>query len=185
MIQELIVPQKEIPKHLKIQILSFLRIQWPKGFMGKNRLRDWISEEELHGISILYFDRDVLISHAQIVWKYLTHAEKTYTTYGLTAVFTYPDFQGQGYGRRIVKQGTDYIDSRDADLGMFHCDNRLKKFYEDLGWTPMETAVTYIGPEENPFLSRELLIMRFLSDHGQKGRSDFERKPFYFGEDTW
>jgi aminoglycoside 2'-N-acetyltransferase I len=185
MIQELIFPQKEIPPYLKIQILSFLRIMWPKGFVGKFRLRDWISAEDVHGFSILLVENNILISHTEVVWKYLDHAGKTYKAYGLSGVFTYPDFQRQGYGKRLVRKGTEYIDQSDADIGMFHCDKKLKDFYKDFGWIPMETAVTYIGDKNHPVISDELLMMRFLSAHGKQGRPDFENTPFYFGEDTW
>jgi hypothetical protein len=43
MVQELIYPSNELPAHLKYQILSLLRIVWPEGFVGENKLRDWIS----------------------------------------------------------------------------------------------------------------------------------------------
>jgi aminoglycoside 2'-N-acetyltransferase I len=177
MVQELIYPQKEIPPRLKIQILSFLRIMWPKGFVGKYRLRDWISGEDVNGISIMLVEKGILISHAEVVWKYLDHAGKTYKTYGLSGVFTYPDFRGQGYGRRIVEKGTDYILHSGADIGMFHCDKPLKKFYEKYGWSSMETAVTYIGPKEDPVISGELLLMMFLSEHGKQGRKEQSRSP--------
>jgi hypothetical protein len=32
-----------VSRNLKYQILSLLRIVWPEGFVGENRLRDWIS----------------------------------------------------------------------------------------------------------------------------------------------
>ncbi len=34
MIQELVYPQHQLPDHLKCQILSFLRVEFPDGFMG-------------------------------------------------------------------------------------------------------------------------------------------------------
>jgi hypothetical protein len=34
MIKELVYPINELPAHLKCQIVSFLRIVWPEGFMG-------------------------------------------------------------------------------------------------------------------------------------------------------
>jgi len=185
MIQELIYPSEQLPPHLKCQILSFLRMMWPMGFMGKNRLRDWISREEDHSISMMLVEEDILISHTQVVWKLLDHAGETYKVYGLSGVFTYPAFRGQGYGRQIVDKGTTYIDATDADIAMFHCDKSLKLFYENSGWIPMETAVTYVGPQDDPVISKELLMMRFLSPHGETARPAFETIPFYFGEDTW
>jgi GNAT superfamily N-acetyltransferase len=185
MIQELIYPSNEIPPHLKYQILSFLRITWPEGFVGENRLRNWISAEGVHSISLMVVKQDILISHVEVVWKYLDHDGKTYKVYGLSGVLTYPDFRGQGYGKRIVDKGTAYIEASDADIAMFHCDKSLKGFYENCGWIPMETAVTYVGSKDNPAISNELLMMRFLSERGKMSRLAFESIPFYFGEDTW
>ena len=185
MIQELIYPDNEIPPQWKCQILCFLRMMWPKGFMGENRLRDWISTEDNHSISIMLVEQNILISHTEVVWKYLDHAGETYKAYGLSGVLTYPAFRGQGYGKRIVERGTAYIDASDADIAMFHCDKSLKEFYMRCGWIPMETAVTYVGPKTNPYVSNELLMMRFYSEHGKKSRPAFETIPFYFGEDTW
>ena len=185
MIQELIYPDEQLPPHLKCQILCILRMMWPEGFTGQNRLRDWISAEGDHSISIMLVENDILISHTQVVWKYLSHAGETYKTYGLSGVLTYPAFRKQGYGRQIVDRGTAYIDATDADIAMFHCDKSLKTFYSASGWTPMETAITYVGPKDHPVVSSELLMMRFLSGHGKKSRQAFETIPFYFGEDTW
>ena len=185
MIQELIYPSNELPPHLKCQILSFLRMMWPGGFEGKNRLRDWISSPEDHSISIMLVENDILISHTEVVWKYLDHAGGTYKAYGLSGVLTYPAFRKQGYGKRIVEKGTAYIEASDADIGIFHCDKSLKEFYVSCGWIPMETAVTFIGVKDSPMISSELMMMRFLSQHGRKGRPAFESVPLYFGEDTW
>ncbi len=185
MIQELVYPDEQLPPHLKCQILSFLRMMWPQGFMGENRLRDWISPAEDHSISMMFVEEDILISHTQVVWKFLNLAGETYKAYGLSGVLTYPAFRGQGFGRRIVEKGTAYIDTTDADIAMFHCDKSLKKFYSACGWIPMETAVTYIGPKDHQVISSELLMMRFYSEGGKKSRTAFETIPFYFGEDTW
>jgi GNAT superfamily N-acetyltransferase len=158
---------------------------WPEGFVGENRLRDWISTDDDHPVFIMLVEQDVLISHTEVVWKYLDHAGETYKAYGLSGVLTYPAFRNQGYGKRIVERGTAYIEASNADIAMFHCDKSLKKFYESCGWIPMETAVTYVGDKTDPRISNELLMMRFLSAHGKMSRSAFENIPFYFGEDTW
>ena len=36
MIQQLVYAQSQMPAHLKCQILSFLRIVWPDGFVGRS-----------------------------------------------------------------------------------------------------------------------------------------------------
>ena len=83
MIEELVYPSNKMPPHLKCQVLSFLRIMWPNGFVDENRLRDWISHEEDHSISMMLVEKGVLISHTQVVWRYLDHAGETYKAYGV------------------------------------------------------------------------------------------------------
>lgn len=178
-------PGNELPPDLKCQILSFLRIMWPEGFIGENRLRDWISKEENHPVHIVLVEDGILISHTEVLWKYLDHAGETYKAYGLSGVFTYPPFWGQGYGRRIVDAGTAYIEASDADIGIFHCDPRLVGFYTGSGWIPMKNATTLAGAKDDPVISDELMMMRFLSEKGKRGRSAFESEPVYFGEVTW
>ncbi len=185
MIEEIVYPSGEIPAHLKWQILSFLRIEWPDGFTGPNRLRDWISREEDHPISFMLVEKDILISHAEVVWKYLEHAGETYKVYGLAGVFTYPAFRRQGYGTRVVALATAYIDRSDADVGIVFTQPHLKEFYSRNGWLPMEKTVVLIGSKRDPAVSDQLVLMRFLSEKGKKGRTSLETVPVYFGEDAW
>lgn len=185
MIQRIIYPQDQLPDHLKCQILSFLRIHYPGGFTGPNRLRDWISPPDDHPISIMLVEKGILISHTEVVWKALEHAGITYKAYGLTGVFTYPAFRDQGYGRQIVELGTAYIDASDGDIGIFHCAPHLKSFYAHSGWSVIEQATTLIGDRTAPTMSDEVMMMRFLTEKGRQGRAAFEQHPLYFGENTW
>src|SRR5215467_14120273 len=122
MIELLTYTSAEFPESLKWQAVSFLRVQWPLGFTGENRLRDWVTQEEEHPIHIVLVERGILISHTSVVWKYLDHAGKTYKAYGLTAVFTYPSCRGQGYGSQVTAAGKEYIRQSDADIAMLYCD---------------------------------------------------------------
>jgi GNAT superfamily N-acetyltransferase len=180
-----IYPSNELPAHLKWQILSFLRITWPEGFIGENKLRDWVSSAENHSISLMLVEDEILISHTEVVWKYLDHAGETYKAFGLTGVFTYPAFRGQGYGKQIVERGTAYLEASDADIGIFHCDSSLKEFYAACGWIPMKSATTMVGSKDNPRVSDELMMMRFVTGKGKRGRPAFESLPLYFGKYTW
>jgi GNAT superfamily N-acetyltransferase len=185
MIQQLVYPESQLPAHLRWQILSFLRIEWPDGFVGQNRLRDWISREEQNPLSFVLVENDILISHAQVLWKYLGHAGETYNVYGLSGVFTYPAFRKQGYGRQVVALATAYIDASDADVGIVHTRAPTKEFYSKNGWIPMEKAVTLVGSEQSPVVSDQFMLMRFVSEKGKRGRASFEGIPLYFGEDIW
>jgi predicted acetyltransferase len=187
MVEQCLYTSTDFPEDLKCQTLAFLRIEWPEGFMGENRLRDWITKEEAHPVHLVLVEEGVLIAHTNVVWKHLKHVGIIYKTYGLTGVFTYPSFRDQGYGSRIVVAGTDYIRVSDADIAMFYCAPALRDFYARQGWEAMEQATTYIGPKDNlTFVDDEILMMLFLSPKGQQGRAAFERNPIYFGNDgTW
>jgi len=187
MVEEHTYTSVDYPADLKCQTLSFLRMEWPEGFRGDDRLRDWVTKESDHPVHRVLVEAGVLISHLNVVWKYLDHAGVTYKTYGLTSVFTYPAFRRQGYGSRLVASGTDAIRASDADIALFHCDFRLRDFYAQQGWEALHQAVTYLGPPEAPSLVKdEILMMQFLSPQGQQGRTAFERQPIYFGSDsTW
>ena len=177
----------DFPPALKCQTLSFLRMQWPGGFMGENRLRDWVTKESDHPIHIVLVEAGILISHTNVVWKYLEHDGMSYKSYGLTGVFTYPAFRGEGYGSQIIEAGTNYIKQSDADIAMLYCDDSLRKFYAQHGWIAMDGSISYIDSEAGPVLVEdEILMMQFISPKGQQNRISFEHQPIYFGSDsTW
>jgi GNAT superfamily N-acetyltransferase len=187
MVERLIFTSAEFPESLKWQAVSFLRMQWPGGFTGENRLRDWVTRDSEHPIHIVLVEKGILISHANVVWKYLEHDEVTYKAYGLTGVFTFPSVERQGFGSQVVAAATDYIVKSDADIAMFYCDEHLRKFYAKHGWIHMDTSTSFIGTRENPEpVDDEILMMLFISPKGQRGRAAFERKAIHFGGDhTW
>lgn len=177
----------QFPENLKWQAVSFLRVQWPDGFTGENRLRDWVTREDDHPIHIVLVEKDILISHTNVVWKYLDHNGEIYKAYGLTGVFTFPSFRGQGWGSQVIAAGTAYIQKSDADIAMLYCDESLRNLYANQGWIYMDAATTYIGAKEQPELvDDEILMMLFLSPKGQRGRTAFENRLIHFGGDyTW
>jgi GNAT superfamily N-acetyltransferase len=187
MIELLSYTSAEFPANLKWQAVSFLRVQWPLGFTGENRLRDWVTREEEHPIHIVLVEHGILMSHTNVVWKYLDHAGETYKAYGLTGVFTYPTCRGQGYGSQVVAACTEYIRKSDADIAMLYCDESLRIFYGNQGWIPMDSSISWIGTKEHPELvDDEILMMLFISLKGQRGKQSFEDQPIYFGGDhTW
>jgi GNAT superfamily N-acetyltransferase len=186
MIVELLTyPTEQLPPIWKWQILSFLRMMWPDGFVGENQWRDWITKPEDHPVSLMLVEGDLLIAHVNVVWKELHHANQYFKTYGLTGVFTYPALRGQGYGLRLVQHATEYIDSQDADIALFNCDAALVPFYQRAGWQHQLEAQTLIGPANNPeVVIDETLMMRFISPHGQRYQTAFRSATVYFGSDS-
>lgn len=185
MVEQLFFAHDDLPPELKCQILSFLRVTWPEGFTGPNRLRDWISRPEFHPVHFMLVEAGVLIAHTEVLRKALDHAGVTYKAYGLSGVFTYPAFRGQGFGEQVIRAGTAYIDASDADIGIFQCEPRLAPFYSRAGWTAIPGATTLVGDPAAPEVSDELLMMRFLTPKGERGRPAFATEPFYFGDVTW
>ncbi len=186
MVEMLVYPQSDLPDNYRCQVLTLLRVQWPEGFVGENRLRNWITKTEHHPISFLLVEAGLVISHAQVVWKNLEHGGEIYKTYGITGVLTFPSFRGQGYGLQVTRVATDYICQSDADVGMFHFEPGLAYFYSQCGWLPMFGAVTLIGARHHPVRSNELMMMRFFTEKGMRGRSSFASEPVFFDEDsTW
>lgn len=176
----------ELPPLIKQQIIDFLRIHYPEGFMGENQFRNWTTDPNIlipHHMVMVENER--LISHTEIVWKDFAHNGIDYKLYGLSGVMTYPEFQHRGYGTQVLEAATDFIRGTSADIAMFHCDHSLKDFYSGAGWIAIETGVTLIGDPENPTVAEELLMMLFLTEKGKEHRIDFETIPFYFEETTW
>jgi predicted acetyltransferase len=161
MIKHHIFKSQDLPEKFKCQTLSFMRIEWFEGFQGENRLRDWITRQEMHPVHFILEEDGVLISHLEVVWKILHHAGSEYKAYGLTGVFTYPAFRRQGYGLQLVQLAKDYIQRQgDADIVIFH--SAVKGFYEKAGFEPMKSMVTLVGDPQNPRKSSETGFMLFF-----------------------
>lgn len=184
MVQQTIYKTGKLPSDIKWQVLSFLRIQWPEGFLGKNRLRDWITDENLHPVSFVRMENNLVLSYTEVVWKELKHCGVIYKTYGLTGVFTYPTFRKEGHGLGVVKAAKEYIKKqKDGDIVLFTSIHR--GFYEKAGFTYIDNVKLFEGDSKHPKEHKENVFMLFLSEKGRAGRSDFETKPIYFGENTW
>ena len=184
MVQQTVYKAGKLPSHIKWQVLSFLRIQWPEGFQGKNRLRDWITKEDLHPVSFVCTENNLVLSYAEVVWKELKHCGVIYKTYGLTGVLTYPTFRKEGHGLALVKAAKKYIEEqKDSDIVLFTSIHR--GFYEKAGFTYINNIKLLEGDPKLPKEHDENVFMLFLSEKGKTGRRDFETKPIYFGENTW
>ncbi len=185
-IEHIYASDADLPDDVKSQALCFLRMHYPEGFQGANEQRDWLHESNDQPIHIaITTPNRILASYCAVVRRPLHHASEDYNCWGLTGVLTYPAFRRRGLGKRVVALGTGIIKESAADIGMFHCDHKLRHFYEQCGWLALDNAVTLVGDIHNPEVSDELLMMLFLSHKALNHRADFEQTPFYFGESTW
>lgn len=175
-----------LPAELKWQILSFMRVQWPEGFRDQWRGRNWIARPDFHPLHFVLTEESTVISHTEVLWTIFHHAGAIYTVFGLSGVFTFPDRQREGCGRRIVEAATRYIQQTGrADLAMLWCDPHNRDFYIKCGWEYIEGAKTFVTDANGTDLSSELLLMLFFSDKGKSGKSAFQNEPIFFGDTTW
>lgn len=175
--------EKDLPGHLRWQILSFLRIQWPDDFSGENQFRDWIGRNEFHPTHIVMTHGNILISHVAVVSKQLTHIGQTYKTYGLSGMFTYPSLRGKGRGLNVVKTAIDYIGKQDGDIVLIT--SILAGYYEKAGIEYLPSAKVFSGNPDHQKDACERVYMQFLSEKGKAGRKDFETHPIFFGPQVW
>ena len=176
---------EELPAGVKCQILSYVRVEWWWVFQGKNRLWDY-TQKKTHPVNVVLLEEDVLISHAEVNWRMLEHEGETFKVYGLSAVFTYPAFRKEGFGRQVTQAATEYILNGDGDVAMLFCLPELVPFYEMCGWTAMRDTAIWYGDKEAPAVDEEeVLMLVFVAEKGQWARLRFAARPVYVGAYTW
>lgn len=152
--------------------------------MGSNLYRDWITAEPETTRHVVIVERDVLIAHAEVKWKWLHHAGDRFKVNGLSGVLTYPAFRGQGFGAAVIREGTALIHDGNADIGMLGCDPTLSGFYAKAGWEPMTDSTVLIGATPHDARADDgLLMMLFVSGKGVAARPKFGGCPIYWGDD--
>lgn len=183
MVEVLQYPSNEVPPEIACQVASFVRLVWLNDLTGDDRF--WSLENENSIATFVIFERGVLISHAHVIQRAITHRGESYRMYGLGGVFTYPAFRGEGYGGQVVEAATQFIRASNADVGMLFCDPKRRGFYGQSGWLPLEATIL-VGTEgqAKPFTNEPMMIL-YLSDKARAHRADFEGATIYVGEDTW
>jgi GNAT superfamily N-acetyltransferase len=181
------IQPQDLPDKWKYQILSFQRIVWTEGFFGELHGRDWITRKEDHPLHFIIVEGNLLISHLEVVWRYLEHNSITYKVMGVTGVLTFPDFRKQGHGKSLILEATKYIENSDADIGMFSCEDKNLEFYKKCGWGNLEHApITMTGSKDNPHKTDSPnLLFKPLTKKGEDGKKDFENIQLFFEDDTW
>ena len=179
----------DIPPDIECQAVSFVRVQWSFAFSGENQLNRhmWRGWNPTH---FVVEQKGVLISYATVIETTLDHAGETYETLGLSSVFTYPSFRGEGHGRRVVDAATHYSRERHADIAVLWCEPALERFYKRSGWAATRGSETLVGSREDPMVEDDpdhpsTRMMLFVSEKGKAARAAFERQPLFVGEHTW
>lgn len=109
MAQTHIYTDTAFPADLEWQAVSLIRIEWPFAFGGAKRLgrrvrteHDPVHETIAH---VVIEEQRVLMSYATIIGTRIVHQHETYQAYGLSSVFTYPNFRGEGVGQAAGPDG--------------------------------------------------------------------------------
>ncbi|MGH3446509.1 MAG: GNAT family N-acetyltransferase [Nocardioidaceae bacterium] len=174
----------ELPEVLRAQVLSFLRIVWPDGFMGPLRFRDWTSEPDQDPYHLLYAADSVLVSHLEIITTTVLVGGEHFGVQSPTAVMTYPAFRGEGWAGRLVAEAASRLDRGDADVGVLTCGPDLVEFYERTGWELIPWATIVAGPDGDTWQSDDLLLFRSLGPRSGEFRAALQKHPMRVA-DEW
>lgn len=181
MVKLLQYQQEECPSELKEQILDLMKCEWPQAFEGKEKIH-WPDNPETHPVSLIFVDNDIVISHVAVPCKRIRHKGQTYKASGLSEVVTDPYYRGQGFGLKLVKEATAFMEKGNSDIGLFTCEPSLVRFYRQGGWKYEKGTNLIGGTLAKPFRSDDLelsAMTRFFSDKAQKNRSAFEKADVY------
>ena len=126
-------PGGMLPQDLAWQSLSFLRCEWPFLFTGANRLRARPFGEPA-ARHLVRADGEVLLSYADIVGAEAMLAAARIDVLGLSNVFTFPPYRGEGHASAIVAAAGQVIEESSADLAILFCQHEVAPFYAVRGW---------------------------------------------------
>ena len=174
--------QEECPVPLKEQIIHMMQREWPQAFEGISGEIPFPENPQTHPTSFVLLDDSTVISHVAVPWKHIQHNRQTFKAYGLSEVMTHPDYRHQGFGLQLVKAATSFIQSSQADLGLFTCQPFLVNFYTQAGWEHLKDTNLIGGTRARPFRSDSLglsTLAGFFSDKAQQQRAAFEGADIY------
>ncbi|MDR2988233.1 MAG: GNAT family N-acetyltransferase [Nocardiopsaceae bacterium] len=129
----LIYEQGTLPESLVWQSLSFMRCEWPRLFAGDGRLRSTPFPAAFH---LACIDGSVLLSYAEIVEATGTRDGQGMRVAGLSNVFTFPPYRGEGHASGIVEAANSVLDKQGVEIAILFCEEELMPFYAARGWTP-------------------------------------------------
>jgi predicted N-acetyltransferase YhbS len=137
-----------LPASLVWQSLSFLRCEWPFLFGGDNRLRAQPFGGPADG-HLARTDGEVLLSYADVVRAEATVGGRPVEVRGLSNVFTFPPYRGEGHASAILDAATKLIEDSDAHMAILFCELELETFYSGHGWQ-RAPAGSIVSPGDPP-----------------------------------
>ena len=174
----------EVPREIAAQIRSYVRIQWP--FLDARDGKLWDVPADSSSRTFVVLDGDKLISHVEANFRTIEHANQSFTIGGLSAVFTYPAYRGNGHAAQVVRVATGFLDDNGADLSMLFCGDPLRRFYVSCDWEAVDGAHILFGDRAAPTRYEDgIVMMRFTSAKGRAAKLRIAGEPVYVGERTW
>lgn len=178
-----------MPRDIALQIVSYVRIQWP--FLLGQKTPLWESAPyPPNGKHFVLVDGDALIAHALAHHKQVEHGGRTWKVGALSSVFTYPTHRGTGYGEQVAGAATQWLRESGTDFALLFCGERVKSLYLRQGWEhlpPLRVTFGDVGAlkkYEEEFLGGFALIL-LVSDSARGSRAQLESQPIYVGQNTW
>jgi aminoglycoside 2'-N-acetyltransferase I len=181
--------KNEMPRDIALQIVSYVRIQWP--FLLGQKTPLWESAPyPADGKHFVLVDGDALIAHALAHHKMVEHGGRQWKVGALSSVFTYPTHRGTGYGEQVASAATQWLRESGTDFALLFCGERVKSLYLRQGWEHLPPLrVTYgdvgeLKKYEEEYLGGFVLIM-LVSESAAAAKSQLENQPIYVGQNTW
>src|SRR4051794_28914477 len=125
----------QLPPVLAAQVRAFQRIQWPFLDQRSEVLWDFTPRPDAP-VHFVMTEGDVLISHVCVNRRRVEVRGQPLEVFGLSSVFTYPAWRGEGHAGQLVEAATDYLRASPADVAMLFCGGALEGFYSKRGWSP-------------------------------------------------
>jgi predicted N-acetyltransferase YhbS len=175
----------QLPLAIATQVRAYQRVQWPFLDGRGDVLWDFTARPDAP-VHFVVAEGDVLVSHACVNRRTIAVHGQPLEVFGLSSVFTYPAWRGQGWAGQVVDTATDYLRASPADVAMLFCGEALEPFYAKRGWSVARESQILFGDKAAPQRKQDnLVMMLFVSDKGRSVRRVIETSPVYVGSATW
>ena len=161
-------PEGEVPIELRAEMVTLQREAWP--LFDRPNMAPW-HDPLLDALSMLLIDEGHVDAALDILTKVIEHRGISYAASGISTTVTDRRLRRQGFGRSVIEAARHEMSKRGADLGIFTCDSRLRRFYESGGWSYLPGTILIGGTPESPFPSDQFDKVTMAAFFSAKARS--------------
>jgi GNAT superfamily N-acetyltransferase len=185
--QLLSFPKHQVPRDIAIQIRSYVAVQWPHLYGTSGELWPFTGDNPKQPTAFCLMEGEVLISHAEANRRgIIRFGDQDLICWGVSSVFTYPAWRGSGLAKEVVRAAAQHINASDGDIGLLFTGKRLRNFYSQCGWIPMDTTRVLYGDAQNPKQDQTgQIMMLFPSEQGRVMQPRLLEEPLFVGPVTW